>query len=106
MSKKRLSRNATVRIGNERICTLIDLAYDAVRKDRDDLASRYVMIAKRIGMKTQTGIPKEFRYCKKCCLPMIPGINCTVRLNGHKTVTTCAKCGAVRRIPYLKEQRE
>ncbi|MFA6804662.1 MAG: ribonuclease P protein component 4 [Candidatus Methanomethylophilaceae archaeon] len=106
MSKRHLPRNAVTQIGNERISILTDLAYSAAREGRDDRASRYIMLAKRIGMKTRTGIPKEFKYCKECCLPMIPGTNCRVRLDGHKVITTCTKCGAVRRMPYLKEQRE
>jgi ribonuclease P protein subunit RPR2 len=50
-------------------------------------------------------MPEDFRYCKECFLPLIPGVNCTVRLTGHKVVASC-KCGGIRRRPYLKEQRK
>ncbi|NLU45928.1 MAG: ribonuclease P protein component 4 [Euryarchaeota archaeon] len=106
MSKRRLPRNAAARIGNERIAILLELAEQAVRDGRDDRAIRYVTLARRIGMKTRTTLPPGFRYCRECMLPMIPGSNCSVRLTGRKVVSTCGSCGAVRRVPYLRENRK
>lgn len=106
MSKKHISRNAKVNIGKERIEILMNLAEKAVREGKEDRAARYVDIARRIGMKTRTGIPKEFRFCKGCFTPLVPGVSCTTRLNGHKVVTTCEICGTVRRVPYIREQRK
>jgi ribonuclease P protein subunit RPR2 len=104
MSKRHLPKNAAAQIGNERIRILIVLADKAVREGKDDRATRYVALAKQIGMKTRTNVPSDFKYCKECSLPMIPGINCTVRLTEHKIVSTCAKCGTIKRMPYLREQ--
>ena len=85
---------------------LLDLSEEAVRSGRLDRARRYVDLARRIGMKTRVKMPKDRRYCKRCLVPMMPGVNCVVRLSDHKIATTCRACGAVSRFPYLKEQRK
>lgn len=100
MSKKHLSRNTVTAIGVERIGRLIELSEEAVRDGKEDRARRYVTLARRIGMKTRTKLPVDFRYCRKCLLPMMPGINCTVRLTGCKVVSSCNDCGSVKRTPY------
>ena len=105
MSKRRISQKDVSRIGADRIARLMALSEQAVRDGREDRARRYVDLARRIGMKTRTGIPKEWRYCKGCLLPMMPGLTCTVRLSNHKVCVTCGSCGTVRRKPYLEEQR-
>ncbi len=81
------------------------MADDAVKEGKPDRARRYVDLARRIGMKTRTGIPKEYRYCHDCLIPLIPGVNCTVRLNNGKVCMTCAECGVVKRQPYTREQK-
>ena len=105
MPKRRISQKTLSEIGTYRISRLLDLAEEAVRSGRADRARRYVEIARRIGMKTRVKLPRDRRFCKECHVPMVPGVNCTVRLSGHKVVITCGECGAVRRIPYIKEQR-
>jgi ribonuclease P protein subunit RPR2 len=92
-------------IGAKRIDTLLDLSEQAVRDGRDDRAARYVGLARDISGKTRVKMPKDRKYCKNCHLPMMPGINCTVRLSNHKVCIRCDACGEVRRIPYIREQR-
>lgn len=92
-------------IGETRISRLMDLSVQALHEERIDRARRYVELARRIGMKTRTGIPKERMYCRNCLAPLVPGVDCTVRLSAHKVVTTCTLCGEIRRMPYLREQR-
>ncbi len=92
-------------IGEERISILLDQSESAVRAGRNDRAARYVDIARAVSGKTQVPMPKERRYCKSCHLPMMPGVNCTVRLSNHKVCMRCDVCGGVRRIPYIREQR-
>jgi len=104
MSKRRISKNAAISIGEERISILTDLSKDALAGGRHDLAKRYVSLARRIGKKTKVKMPAGFRYCKECMLPLVPGVNCTVRLTGGKVVTRCQHCGGLKRMPYLKEK--
>lgn len=106
MAKRHLPRGAVKDIGDERIATLLALAEEAVRTGHGARAQRYVGLAQAVGMKAQTSLPPDFRYCQECLLPLVPGINCTVRLTGHKIVCGCRGCGAVWRRPYLKEQRQ
>ncbi|MCL2148671.1 MAG: ribonuclease P protein component 4 [Methanomassiliicoccaceae archaeon] len=106
MSRRRISRNAAAGIGEERIAILTKLSEEALAAGRDDLARRYVSLARSIGMKTKTGMPEGFEYCKRCMAPLVPGVSCMVRLTGGKVVTTCGLCGGLRRRPYLKEKRK
>lgn len=105
MSNRRISKEAKADIGAKRIERLLDLSEESVRIGREDRARRYVEIARNIGMKMCISLPKNRRYCKNCLLPMMPGVNCTVRLANHKVNIRCDVCGEVRRIPYIKEQR-
>ena len=102
---KHISKTALRSLGEQRVLALTALSEEAVRAGRDDRAKRYVDLSLRICGKARVKMPDGFRYCKECLLPLIPGVNCTVRLTGHKVVSVCG-CGAVRRRPYLKEQRE
>lgn len=101
---KHIARRDVRKIGNERVNILVNLAREAVREGKDERARRYVGIARAICGKAQTEMPKDFGYCRKCLLPTMPGINCTVRLTSGKVVTGC-KCGCIRRVPYLREQK-
>lgn len=101
---KHISKSALRKMGTERAAILADLSVEAVRNGRDDRAARYVALALRICGKAQVRMPEGFVYCKKCLLPMLPGVNCRVRLTGMKVVTACG-CGAIRRIPYIREKR-
>ncbi len=104
MSRRRIPQKVLTDIGDARIGTLLKLAVEAVGEGKDDRARRYVELAGRIAAKTQTSIPKDFPYCRGCRVPLIPGRNCTVRLNNHMVCVTCGSCGEIRRRPYLKEQ--
>ncbi|MCL1979013.1 MAG: ribonuclease P protein component 4 [Methanomassiliicoccaceae archaeon] len=106
MSKRRISKNAVVGIGEERISILTGLSVNALADGREDLAVRYVSLARKISRKTKAKMPEEFRYCKKCLMPLVPGVNCTVRLTANKIVATCQNCGGLKRMPYLKEREK
>ncbi|MDR0887837.1 MAG: ribonuclease P protein component 4 [Candidatus Methanoplasma sp.] len=103
MSKRHIPKNTVADIGRKRISILTAMSLEAVRSGNNDRARRYIGLARNIGMKTRTGIPKDFRYCRKCLLPLVPGTNCTVRLTGGKIVSNC-ECGSVWRRPYGKER--
>lgn len=105
MSKRRISSGQAADLGQQRIERLTSMAAEAVREGKSENARRYIDLARRIGMKTRTGIPKEFRYCQGCLIPLIAGINCTVRLNNGKVSITCRECAVVKRLPYMREQK-
>jgi RNase P subunit RPR2 len=106
MSKRHISKDTLTNIGKRRIFVLTELSKEALSEGNADRARRYVTLARNIGMKTRTDIPKDFKYCKKCLIPLLPGTNCRVRLTGGKVVSTCGECGAIKRMPYIKERSQ
>ncbi len=102
---KHIPRKDLRKLGDGRVSILVQLSKEAVREGKDERARRYVSLARAICGKAQTEMPRDFRYCKKCLLPLVPGVNCRVRLTGSKIVSECV-CGEVWRMPYLKEKRE
>ncbi len=105
MSRRRISGDEAAAIAVQRLSVLTRLSAEAVRAGRDDRARRYVSIALRICGKTRTRMPEDFRYCKGCMIPLMPGITSRTRLSGGKVACTCLRCGRVRRMPYVKERR-
>lgn len=95
-------------IAEERIERLFRMAEEKASEGRQDLADRYVELAKKIGMKTQQPIPSEWkrRYCGDCGAFLTPGKNCRVRINSKRSqkVYTCERCGNIQR--YGLEQKE
>ena len=104
MSRRRVPQKVLSDIGGERIDRLLGLATEAVRADRPDRARRYVEIARRVSAKTQVPMPANFPICRGCGIPLMPGMNCRVRLGNHMVCVTCGMCGEIRLRPYLKEQ--
>lgn len=105
MSKRRIDPKRAKEIAEERMAILLNLSAEEARAGNNDRARRYVELARSIGMKTRTKMPEDIRYCKGCRMPLVPGIGCVVRLRNHKVTMTCTQCGASRRMPYIKEQR-
>ncbi len=104
MSRRRAPQRILSEIGGERIGRLLGLAEEAVRQGNPDRARRYVQIVERIAAKTQVALPCDVQVCCGCRMPLMPGINCRVRLGNHMVCITCGMCGEIRRKPYLKEQ--
>lgn len=95
-------------IARERIGILLGLARKVAVEDLD-LARRYVKLAWKIGMKCNVRMRREDKVylCRRCHSPLIPGVNCRVRVRaeaGTKTVVTCLECGSKRRYPALREK--
>lgn len=106
MSKRRIDPNRAREIAEERMTVLLRLSCEAAVRGDADRARRYVDLARRIGMKTRTGMPRDVRYCKACRMPLVPGVSCTVRLRNHRIGMRCAQCGSSRRISYIREQKD
>jgi ribonuclease P protein subunit RPR2 len=100
---RRIDRGTVSEIALIRIDKLMALSKERASAGDIEHAKLYVQLARRIGMRTKTKIPKEHRYCKNCCAPMTPDTS-RVRLRSHRVVMQCAVCGHIKRIPYLREQ--
>ncbi len=97
------------RISMERIQILFNLA-KKVAPDKPELANRYVEIARRIAMRTQIHLPREYqRYiCKHCGRFIMPGTGLRVRLQSRREphiVFSCIYCNGKVRMPLRRRKR-
>mgnify|MGYP000085342220 CR=1 FL=1 len=96
-------------LAEQRIIRLLRMADEAYLRE-PELAMRYGELAKRISLRTNVRIPKEWRwrFCKRCGGFLYPGVNAEVRAKGKRMphlVIRCGLCGAIRRVPYLREKK-
>src|SRR3989338_5503391 len=72
-----------------------------------EYANRYVFLARKIAMKLNVKIPKEYkmRYCHKCYKYFSAG-NSSVRTNAKTKAVEygCRACGHVNRYGYAREK--
>jgi len=90
-----------LQVVRERISILFQLAENEL-KTHPERATRYVSLARKLGMKYNVRLPKRLkrRFCKECGTLWIPGYNLEVRLNSRrKMMEYRCKCGAVRNFP-------
>lgn len=102
--------NSTRQIAQERINLLLELARETVKSDAS-LAKRYVDMARRIAMRSGVRLGRERKQfiCKNCGSPLVPGVNCRVRVRsdqGTHVVVTCLACGSRKRYLTVKEKRQ
>ncbi|MFB6145335.1 MAG: ribonuclease P protein component 4 [Candidatus Nanohaloarchaea archaeon] len=92
------------KIAEERIERLFQLAEKRFSEGDEELANRYIEIARKIGMRTNTSLPPELRrrICEDCGSFLLPGENCEVRLNSKRRTLNyhCRNCGHVNRYGY------
>ena len=82
------------------IANYFSMAFNEAREN-PERARRYVLLAKRTAQKTNIRINPELnrRYCKRCLIPLLPGVTARVRIHNSRIVLTCLSCGSVRRFP-------
>ena len=92
---------AMVRIARQRVTDLFALAEREARGQRLDLADRYVTLARRIGMRYNVRLGREYRelYCRACSAYWVEGRTVRTRLRSGVRVRTCLRCGRQRRMP-------
>lgn len=103
----RRKRGVERRIALERIGILFRLAEERALSRDFRRANRYTGLALRIGTRYNVRVPGAFRrrFCRTCRAFLLPSVNCRVRVQRGRITYTCGNCGAVRRFPYLREQR-
>lgn len=106
MVYKKRTKKEQKEIAKERINLLFEKADKNFNKNKS-LANRYVTLARKISMKTNTKIPSELKrkFCKKCHKYIKPGINARIRIDKGKIIVTCLECKNIFRQPYLKEKK-
>lgn len=90
-----------VRIARERVSDLFALAEREALGGHVELADRYVRLARRVGMRYNVRLPREYRdlYCRGCSGFWIEGRTVRTRLRGGRRVRVCLRCGRTRRVP-------
>lgn len=89
-----------IRTAHERIGALFSLAESEARRGAGELPTRYVRLARRIGMRYNLRLAPEFRelYCRGCSTYWVEGRTVRTRLRAGRRVRTCLACGRVRRV--------
>jgi len=80
---------------------------DEVFPNNPDRATRYVDLARKLGMKYKIRMTSEQqrRFCKHCYCYVRSGVNGRSRLRDGKLVMTCFACQKHTRYGYGKEQQ-
>jgi len=107
LKRKELLRD----LAKQRFYTLVDLAFEEARKGRWEVASSLGEQAFRVAKKGGYRVPRKVkrRFCRRCKVPLIPGVTARVRIRNKgvpTVVVTCLNCGYVRRYPGKHEGLE
>lgn len=92
----------------ERIETLYSLSFNMARAGELDLARRYLILARKIGMRYTIRIPSRLKRstCKNCRTPLLPDLTSRIRIRSGKKVVTCLECGHISRYPFKDSDDE
>ena len=79
-----------------------DLFNQADKTKKQELANRYVSLARKISSRLKVRIPSDLkrRFCKHCGSHLRVGTTLRIRLNKGKKTYFCTFCGKITRIPY------
>lgn len=106
MSRKKVPNSQVRGIARKRMEVLVSLSEKEALGGNMERAKRYMTIARRISGRNKVPMPKGALYCRHCSTPLVPGLNCRVRLRNHRICTHCLECDNIRRKPYLMEIEE
>ncbi|MCD6323786.1 MAG: ribonuclease P [Desulfurococcales archaeon] len=94
----------------QRSLLLYSEAVRAVKEGREELARKYVELGLRLLRKGNVRKPMVYRrwVCKKCGIPLVPGVTASVRIKGNRkqiiVVKKCLICGWVSRTPCKRKK--
>jgi ribonuclease P protein subunit RPR2 len=88
----------------ERIDILFELAEREAEDHKIHRSTRYVELARKIGMRYNVRIPRMYRrrFCKHCHSYLHPSINTRIRIKGRNIVINCESCGGYMRMPLVR----
>jgi ribonuclease P protein subunit RPR2 len=93
---------AMIRAAQERIQDLFSLAELEARRAPPNLSQRYVVLARRVGMRYNVRLLREYRdvYCRGCSMFWVEGLSVRTRLRSGRRSQTCLGCGRIRRTVF------
>ncbi|MEB3774758.1 MAG: ribonuclease P [Desulfurococcales archaeon] len=111
MKRSRSRRSLYKDLVRQRMQILYKQALDAARRGMREDAARLGGAIWRLHVETRIRMPRWMKrsLCKRCHIPLIPGVTATVRLRSqgclaYKTVK-CQNCGWIHRYPYRRRCR-
>jgi len=86
------------KIAEERIQILFDLAEKEFKK-YPERSSRYVELARKIGLRYNIRLPKETKrkFCKNCNTLLKPGLTSKIRFQNKTLTIKCVVCNKIYR---------
>jgi ribonuclease P protein subunit RPR2 len=93
------------RIARERIEKLFTLAEKTALGGDRERSRKYVLLARRLGMKLDIPVGHRKQFCRECSSYLLPGRNCRVRISGKRLAITCLECGKISRFPLSRRQK-
>lgn len=96
-----------ISLAKERIDILFYLAEKEAEDHKIQRSSRYVELARKIGMRYNVRIPRMYRrkFCKHCHTYLYPSTNSRVRIRSRNIVIYCESCGGYMRMPLVRNKR-
>ena len=81
------------KIALEKIKTLFSESEKQFSKN-PNLSNRYVNLARKLAMKFNITMPREFKrkFCKHCYAYLVPNKNCRVRIHKSRVIYSCDSC--------------
>jgi len=110
LASKVRKRDVVKDIALERCMILYRLALREVREGSLDRAKKYVELGIRLLQRYRLRKPMYYRrwVCKRCHIPLIPGLTTSVRIRSTRThvivVKKCSICGWISRTPMRKRR--
>lgn len=100
-ARRNRNKKLEKKIAKSRIEKLFKLAEEKALQGDLNLADRYITIARKISMKYQIKMPKEYKrcFCKHCYSYLLPDVTSKVRINHGKIIIYCKNCKKYTRIP-------
>ncbi|MCE4600802.1 MAG: ribonuclease P Rpr2/Rpp21/SNM1 subunit [Desulfurococcales archaeon] len=105
---RRRSRAVLKDLVVQRIEILYEIAVQKAKEGDWDYAARLGSLIKEMSTTTRVRPPRWIKkaLCKRCNLPLIPGVTASLRLRSQGRfsyiVIRCARCGWIHRRPYKK----
>jgi ribonuclease P protein subunit RPR2 len=106
VGKKKVPNNQLRGIARKRMDILVRMSEQEALGGNMARAKRYMEIARRISGRNKVPMPPRALYCRRCSAPLVPGLNCRVRLREHRINMHCLECDSIKRIPYIREIKE
>lgn len=88
-----------VNTARSRIHRLRYLAQKVDLEGQEDLAKRYLTLARKIGMRYNIKVKDKTIRCRKCASPLLDGGQVQVRVKRGRIIRHCLNCGDTYRIP-------